>query len=47
MPVSMRIGVAVAAILIPLAMMTASAQENYESWAPLQTPFERRAAAAS
>ena len=40
MPVSMRIGVAVAAILIPLAMMTASAQENYESWASLQTPFE-------
>ena len=40
MPVSARIGVAVAAILIPLAMATASAQENYESWAPLQTPFE-------
>jgi hypothetical protein len=40
MPVSVRSRVAVAAILGPLAMAPTSAQENYESWAPLQTPFE-------
>jgi len=40
MPVSVRSRVAVAAILGPLAMAPTSAQENYESWVPLQTPFE-------
>lgn len=40
MPVSVRIGAAVSAVLIPLAMATASGEENYESWALLQTPFE-------
>ena len=29
-----------AAALMSLVAATASAQENYESWAPLQTPFE-------
>lgn len=40
MPVSKRIGVAMAAALLSLAMATASAEENYETWAPLQNPFE-------
>lgn len=40
MPVSARIRAVVSAVLIPLAMATASADENYESWAPLQNPFE-------
>ena len=31
---------AMAAALMSLVAATASAQENYESWAPLQTPFE-------
>ena len=40
MPVSVRIGAALAAALLSLAMTPASAVDNYESWAPLQTPFE-------
>lgn len=40
MPVSARFGAAVSAVLIPLALATASAEENYESWALLQNPFE-------
>jgi hypothetical protein len=40
MPVSARIGAAVAAVVLSLAMATASAEENYESWALLQNPFE-------
>ena len=31
---------AMAAALMSLVAATASAHENYESWAPLQTPFE-------
>ena len=40
MPVSARNGAAMAVALMSLAMATASADDNYESWALLKTPFE-------
>lgn len=40
MPVSTRTGAAVAAAFLSLAMTTAAAEDNYDAWAPLQTPFE-------
>ena len=40
MPVSARNGTAMAVALMSLAMATASADDNYESWPLLKTPFE-------
>ena len=40
MPVSARNGAAMAVALMSLAMATASADDNYESWPLLKTPFE-------
>lgn len=40
MPVSARNGAAMAVALMSLAMATASANDNYENWALLKTPFE-------
>ena len=40
MPVSARNGAVMAVALMSLAMATASADDNYESWPLLKTPFE-------
>ena len=40
MQFSTRIGLVAAAALVSLAMAAASAEENYESWEPLQSTFE-------
>ena len=40
MPASVYIRTAMAVAFLSIAAITASTEDNYESWAPLQTPFE-------
>jgi hypothetical protein len=40
MPASAYIRTAMAVAFLSVAAMAASTEDNYESWAPLQTPFE-------
>lgn len=40
MPASAYIRTAMAVAFLSIAAITASTEDNYESWAPLQTPFE-------